>query len=197
MSESPQIYLLTPPEIAAEGFADALASVLDSVPVACLRLDLASRDEAHLARAAEVLAAVARARDVPVVIAEHVALAGRLGLDGVHLGAGAGAIRAARRVLGQGAIVGAFAGASRHAGLVAGEAGADYVSFGPVEAGMLGSGEAAETALFEWWQQMITVPVVAEGAITPAAAVRLAPHVDFLAVGEEIWLSDDPAAALS
>mgnify|MGYP005846677399 CR=1 FL=1 len=197
MTEAPRIYLLTPPEIVPESFPDRLARVLDAVPVACLRLDLASRDEARLTHAAEAVAAVARARELPVVIAGHVALAGRLGLDGVHLDTGAGGIRAARRALGAKAIVGAFAGTSRHGGLVAGEAGADYVSFGPVEAGGLGSGEVAQTALFEWWQQMVTVPVVAEGAITPDAAARLAPHVDFLAVGEEIWRHDEPAAALA
>ena len=44
---------------------------------------------------------------------------------------------------------------------------------------------------------MIEVPVVAEGGMTPAQVAALAPVTDFLAVGEEIWGHDDPAAALA
>jgi thiamine-phosphate pyrophosphorylase len=43
---------------------------------------------------------------------------------------------------------------------------------------------------------MIEVPVVAEGGLTPALAADLAAVTDFVALGEEIWRADDPAAAL-
>jgi len=43
---------------------------------------------------------------------------------------------------------------------------------------------------------MIEVPVVAEGALTPALVATIGPFADFLAVGEEIWREDDPVAAL-
>lgn len=193
--DEPQIYLITPPEFEISTFPDALASVLDAHQVACLRLSLATRDEDRLSRAADAVRAVAHERDIAVVIAEHVALAGRLGLDGVHL-MGARGVREARKALGADAIVGAFARASRHEGMTAGEAGADYVAFGPVGGAALGDGTVADADLFAWWSEMIEIPVVAEGSLTPELVSALSPVTDFFAIGEEIWRADDPVAAL-
>ena len=51
--------------------------------------------------------------------------------------------------------------------------------------------------LFQWWSEMIEVPVVAEGALTPELVAELAPVTDFFAIGEEIWSEADPVAALA
>lgn len=195
MPEAPKLYLVTPPEIDA-GFAPALARVIDGVEIACLRLALASRDEARVVRAADAVREVAHARDVAVVIEEHAGLVSRLGLDGVHLRTGARAVRKVRGDLGAEAIVGAFCGASRHEGMTAAECGADYVSFGPVGATVLGAGDQAPDEIFEWWSEVIEIPIVAEGALDAAAVERLAPLADWFAIGEEIWREDDPLAAL-
>ena len=194
--EQPQIYLIAPPVFDIARFPDTLGAVLDAVPTACLRLAPASRDEDEVARAADALRDVAHARDVALVIESHLLLVERLGLDGVHLPDGARNLRKARKALGGDAIVGAFCGASRHDGVTAGEAGADYVAFGPVGATPLGDGTQADDDLFAWWSEMIEIPVVAEGALTPDIVARLAPVTDFLAIGEEIWQADDPVAAL-
>ena len=77
-----------------------------------------------------------------------------------------------------------------------GEAGADYVSFGPVGETLLAGGERAEFETFEWWSQMIEIPVVAEGRLTADLVRQLGPVTDFFAVGEEIWKTEDPSAAL-
>ncbi|MCB1363322.1 MAG: thiamine phosphate synthase [Rhodobacteraceae bacterium] len=194
--QQPQIYLVTPLAFEPDSFCQRLAPVLDSVEIACIRLHLAGRDEDGVLRAADALREVAHARDIALVIADHQILAQRLGLDGVHLGDGARSVRAARRALGPDAIVGAFCGASRHDGISAGEAGADYIAFGPAAAGALGDGAAAGIELFRWWSEMIELPVVAEGGLSPALVRELAPHTDFFAIGEEIWASDDPLQAL-
>lgn len=195
--QHPQLYLATPPAFDPAPFAGQLARVLDAAPVACLRLALASQDEGDLGRAADACREVAHARDIAIVIDRHPALALRHGLDGVHLPDGARAVRAARKELGADAIVGTFCGASRHDGMNAGEAGADYVSFGPVGETALGTSPRAEAELFDWWSQMIEVPVVAEGALTPDLARALAPVTDFIALGSEVWGTDDPAQALA
>ncbi|MFN3641779.1 MAG: thiamine phosphate synthase [Gemmobacter sp.] len=195
-AERPQIYLITPPAFDLAVFPDRLAGVLDAVPVACLRLALATRDADAVARAADALRAVAHARDVAVVVERHVGIAERHGLDGVHLADGGRGVRKARAALGSEAIVGAFCGASRHEGMTAGEAGADYVAFGPVATDALGDGTVAERDLFAWWSEMIEVPVVAEGGLTPEQVRALWPVTDFLGIGEEIWGAEDAAAAL-
>jgi len=194
--DAPQIYLNTPPDFELSAFRPRLEAVLDTHPVACLRLAMASRDEDRLARAADMVREVGHARDIAVVIDRHWALAERLGLDGVHLLDGARSVRAARKALGTDGIVGAFAGHSRHDGMTAGEAGADYVSFGPLRKTALSGDGFAAPELFQWWSEMIEVPVVAEGEVDAASLAACAPFVDFVAVGEEIWRMDDPAAAL-
>ncbi len=195
-SEQPQIYLITPPTIALSTFPQQLARVLDGAEIACIRLALAGNDEDTIARAADACREVAHARDVAIVISNHVVLAQRLGLDGVHLDDAARSVRSARKELGADAVVGSFCGASSHDGMTAGENGADYVAFGPVGASALGDGTTAEKDLFQWWSEMIEVPVVAEGGLTPDLIRDFAPHTDFFGIGDEIWSQDDPLAAL-
>ncbi len=196
-SEQPQIYIITPPEIELSRFPDQLAQVLDSTEIACVRLALATRDEDRISRAADVVRETCHTRDVAIVISEHLVLAERLGLDGVHLTDGARSVRYTRKELGDDAIVGAFCASSRHDGMSAGEQGCDYVSFGPVSNTPLGDGSIAESDLFEWWSQVVEVPVVAEGALDEEIIRKLSPFTDFFGIGEEIWNSDDPAAKLA
>lgn len=196
-AERPQIYLVTPPEFELSAFPLRLDEVLDAHRVACIRLALATTDEDRIARAADALREVAHAHDVALVIDTHVGLAERLGLDGVHLTDGARSVRKVRKQLGQDAIVGAFCGASKHDAMNAGDAGADYIAFGPAGRTGLGDGTIAGFDLFEWWSEMIELPVVAEGALDDDTIARLAPVADFFAIGEEIWREVDAVAALT
>ena len=196
-SQQPQIYLITPPEIELEIFPAQLAAVLDAHPVACVRLMLSTRDEDRLARAADALREVTLSRDVALVISEHLMMVERLGLDGVHLLDGARTVRHARKEIGDDAIIGAFCAGSRHDGMAAGEAGADYVSFGPVQASALGDGGFAEEELFKWWSEVIEVPVIAEGALDAVMVANLAPYTDFFGFGDEIWQQENAASALT
>ena len=194
--QAPQLYLITPPTFDLAVFPDLLAQALDSRPVACVRLALASKNEDNIARAADALREVTHARDVALVIESHVLMVERLGLDGVHLTDGARSVRKVRKDLGADAIVGAFCGTQRHEGMNAGEAGADYISFGPVGLSPLGDGSRAELDIFEWWSEIIEVPVVAEGALTEDLIRQLVPITDFIALGPEVWSAPDPMAAL-
>ncbi|MEO0750283.1 MAG: thiamine phosphate synthase [Pseudomonadota bacterium] len=195
--EGPQTYLITPPEFELSRFPADLARVLDAHDVACVRLALSTHDEAELSRAADACREVTHARDVALVIETHFVLAERLGLDGVHLLDGARQVRAARQALGPDAIVGSFCHTSRHNGISAGEAGADYVSFGPAGASALGDGSQAEADLFAWWSEMIEVPVVAEGALDVNYVSELSGVTDFFGIGTEIWNTEDPVVALA
>lgn len=195
MTDAPQLYLLTPPQFEPESFAQTLARVLDRHPIACLRLSAGEPDADAVARAADTCRAIGHARDIPLVIETHSHLVARLGLDGVHLHDARG-LRELRREFGPDPVIGASCGASRHDGMSAGEAGADYICFGPVGETELGAGALAEADLFAWWSDMIEVPVVAEGGLTPDLVATLAPITDFFAIGPEIWRTDDPADAL-
>ena len=79
----------------------------------------------------------------------------------------------------------------------AGEAGADYVCFGPITQTTLGDESIAEFDDFEWWSQMVELPVIAEGNLTLDAAEKIAPVSDFIALGPELWNTDDPIKTLA
>lgn len=195
--ETAKLYLVTPPVLRLADFSETLGALLDAHEIACVRLSLASRSEEDLARAADTLRAICHVRDVPLVIADHFLMVERLGLDGVHLSDGGRQVRAARKALGTDPIVGAYAHASRHDGMTAGEIGADYVSFGPISQSSLGDGALAPLELFQWWSEMIEVPVVAEGGIALDQAADLAGIADFIALGDELWAHPDgPLVAL-
>ncbi len=196
-NDHPQITLITPPQVSLETYPAVLARVLDATPIACVRLALAGRDEDMIGRAADALREVAHARDVPIVIDRHVLMVERLGLDGVHLPDGSRSVRKLRKDLGSDAIIGAYCGQTRHEGLSAGEAGADYVSFGPIGATDLGDGSVANLDLFKWWSEIVEVPVIAEGGLTPDLVAAFGPYTDFFAIGDEIWGAEDPSTALA
>ncbi|MDG1736664.1 MAG: thiamine phosphate synthase [Paracoccaceae bacterium] len=196
-AEQPQIYLITPSEFELSIFTPHLSKVLDTTEVACLRLAMSTRDEDRILRAADAIREVTHAHEVALVIDSHIMMVERLGLDGVHLTDGARSVRKARDELGADAIVGAYCGQSRHEGLNAGEASADYVSFGPVGASSLGDGEQVETDLFKWWSEVVEVPVIAEGNLTDDDVRKLATITDFFGIGDEIWSSEDPSARLN
>ncbi len=193
--EQAQLYLITPPAFELASFADTFQRVLDVAPVACARLAMATKDEDQIAKAGDALREICHGRDIPLVIESHLIMVERLGLDGVHLTDGARSVRYARGELSDEAIIGSYCGTSRHDGLNAGEASADYVSFGPCGESALGDGSTAPQDLFQWWSDVVEVPVVAEGALTVDLIKNLSPFTDFFAIGEEIWNADDPAKA--
>ena len=194
--ELPQTYLITPSDFDYTVFCDVLARVLDAHPVACVRMALATRDETRILKSGDALREVCHSRDVAIVIDSHVLMVERLGLDGVHLSDGARNIRKARKELGDDAIVGAFCAASRHDGMIAGEAGAEYVSFGPLSGATLGDGTLAEHDLFTWWSEMIEGPIIAEGGLSADIVRQITPVTDFLAFADEIWGTEDPSSSL-
>lgn len=190
-----QIYLATPTEFDLELFKPKLTAVLEAVPVACVRIALATTDESALGRAADQLRDICHKHEVAIVVDEHFRMVEKHGLDGVHLVSSSRNVREARKLLGDEAIVGAYCGSSKHAGMTAAEIGVDYISFGPVgDMGGLGDGNHALPELFQWWSEMIEVPVVAEGGLDESSLRAVRDLVDFVTFGTEIWQADNPAA---
>ncbi|MFM9828409.1 MAG: thiamine phosphate synthase [Sphingomonas sp.] len=190
-----QLYLVSPLEVGG-AFPERLKRALGVGPVAAFQLRVKGLDQHEAARLAEPLQQICADADVAFIVNDSVALAKRLGADGVHLGQSDGDIREARAALGPSAQIGATCHASRHLAMEAGEAGADYVAFGafyptttkPVE-------HYAEPALLSWWATMFELPSVAIGGITPAnAAPLVAAGADFLAVSSAVWAGDEAAA---
>ena len=138
-------------------------------------------------------------RDVAFIVNDSMALARRLGADGVHLGQSDGDVREARALLGPAAQIGKTCHDNRHFAMEAGEAGADYVAFGAFyPTTTKPSHYRPPPAILSWWSSLFELPCVAIGGITPDNARPLVDAgADFIAVCQAVWGKDDPAAAVS
>ena len=127
------------------------------------------------------------------------ALAKRLGADGVHLGQEDGDPREARALLGPAAQIGVTCHDSRHLAMEAGEAGADYVAFGAFfPTATKETRHRPDPSILSWWSTLFEMPCVAIGGITPENGRALVEAgADFLAVCSAVWdHPDGPAAAV-
>ena len=131
-------------------------------------------DEHELARLAEPLQRICADAGVAFIVNDSMALAKRLGADGVHLGQSDGDIREARALLGPSAQIGKTCHDSRHLAMEAGEAGADYVAFGAFyPTTTKPSHYRPEPSILSWWSTLFEIPSVAIGGITPGNAKPL------------------------
>ncbi len=194
-----QLYLITPPRFrgGAEGFAESLAEALDEGPIACVQLRLKDAEDDEIRRAVDRLRGVAQDRDVAFILNDRPDLAAELGCDGVHIGQDDGSFEDARSIVGEDAIVGVTCKNSRHLAMEAAEAGADYVAFGAFFASATKEvTTAADPDILSWWQEIMTVPCVAIGGITPQnCRVIVESGADFLAVSGSVW--NDPSGPAS
>jgi thiamine-phosphate pyrophosphorylase len=190
-----QLYLISPPQIGG-GFADRLARALDAGPVAAFQYRVKNLDEDAAARLAEPLQRACADRGVAFIVNDSIAVAKRLGADGVHLGQRDGSVAEARGTLGRQAQIGVTCHASRHLAMEAGEAGADYVAFGAFFPSKTKASEhRPEPELLTWWQALFELPCVAIGGIKPENCAPLVrAGADFLAVSDAVWGGDEAAA---
>ena len=194
-----RLYLITPPPFAPSVFRETLAQALDAGDVAAVQLRLKDVGDDAVRRAAEALLPVCRAADTLLILNDRPDLAKETGCDGVHVGQQDTSYAAARKAVGSGGIVGVTCHDSRHLAMEAAAEGADYVAFGaffptttkPPKA-------AADIDILEWWSELMVVPAVAIGGITPENCPPLVrAGADFLAVVSAVWdHPDGPGAAV-
>jgi len=145
---------------------------------------------------AGALAALCRARGVPLIVNDSVELALAVGADGVHVGRDDGDATAARRAMPRGII-----GVSCYGELArvrdAALAGADYVGIGSVyPSSTKSAASAAPLELISSARAAGSLPVAAIGGITPSnAAPVVAAGADMLAVISALFGADDVSSA--
>jgi thiamine-phosphate pyrophosphorylase len=190
-----KLYLISPQEVGG-AFPDRLKAALEPVIAAAFQLRVKDVGEHELARLAEPLQRICADADVTFIVNDSMALAKRLGADGVHLGQSDGDVREARALLGPAAQIGRTCHDSRHLAMEAGEAGADYVAFGsfyPTTTKEVS--HHPDPVILSWWSTVFEIPCVAIGGITPANAPSLvAAGADFIAVSNAIWGGDEAEA---
>lgn len=194
-----RLYLITPPQFDAATFPSSLAAALDAGDVACVQLRMKHVDDDGVRRAADLLRPIVQDRGAAFLMNDRADLALSTGCDGVHIGQEDQSYDEARRILGLGRIIGVTCHASRHLAVDAAEMGADYVAFGAFfpTATKLAKGDA-EPELLHWWNEIMIVPSVAIGGITPEnCGVLVKAGADFIAVIAAVWNHPEgPAAAV-
>lgn len=193
-----QLYLISPLDVGGD-FPDRLRAALEAGPVAAFQFRVKNVDQHEAARLAAPLLEICREHDCAFIVNDDVALAKRLGADGVHLGQGDGDPREAREELGKDAQIGVTCHNSRHLALEAGEMGADYVAFGAFFPSTTKDAKIqADPEILEWWSSMMEPPCVAIGGITlDNAAQIIATGTDFIAVSGGVWNHPEgPASAV-
>jgi thiamine-phosphate pyrophosphorylase len=193
-----KLYLISPQDVGG-AFPDRLKASLEPGVAAAFQLRVKDVDEHQLARLAEPLQRICADADVAFIVNDSMALAKRLGADGVHLGQSDGDIAEARALLGPAAQIGRTCHDSRHLAMEAGEQGADYVAFGAFHPTTTKpSHYRPEPPILTWWSTVFEIPCVAIGGITPENARPLVEAgADFIAVCQAVWGKDDPRAAVS
>lgn len=193
-----RLYLITPPVLAPARFRDILAAALDAGDVAALQLRLKDWPADDLARAIDILRPVAQERDVAFLLNDDPALARQTGCDGAHVGQDDMKVAEARRILGD-LTLGVSCYASRDLAMTAGQDGADYVAFGAFHPTTTKEPPAtAEPEVLTWWSELMELPCVAIGGITPGNCGPLAKAgANFVAVSAGVWSHPEgPAAAV-
>jgi len=182
------LYLLTPPALPA-GFGDLLAEALDAGEVSALQVRLKGVDDDTVRRAVDLVRPIAHARGVALILNDRPDLAVETGCDGAHVGAEDLPPAAARKILGPKLQLGVSCYDSRDLALQAGEAGADYVAFGAFFPSTTKETDLrVDSELLSWWSEIMELPVVAIGGITPENCAPLVrAGANFLAVTAAVW----------
>ncbi|WP_206376847.1 thiamine phosphate synthase [Sphingomonas sp. G-3-2-10] len=192
-----QLYLISPADVTG-GFDERLRRAVGTGFVAAFQFRVKGIDQHEAARLAEPLQRICADYETAFIVNDSIALAKRLGADGVHLGQDDGDPREARSVLGPNAQIGVTCHDSRHLAMEAGEAGADYVAFGafyPTTTKEVR--HHPDPSILSWWSTMFEIPCVAIGGINAANAPALVKAgADFIAVCNAVWGAGDEEAAV-
>jgi thiamine-phosphate pyrophosphorylase len=194
-----QLYLISPLDVSGDFPARlerALSAPESKSPITAFQFRVKGLDQHEAAELAKPLQEICAAHDVAFIVNDDVALARRLGADGVHLGQQDGSVRDAREELGREIQIGVTCHGSRHMAMEAGENGADYVAFGAFYPSSTKDVEhMADIELVEFWSELFEIPSVAIGGITPENCDPIiAAGADFIAVSGAVWNGDEVAA---
>jgi thiamine-phosphate pyrophosphorylase len=186
----PQLYLITPADADPQGIGPVLMGMLSAVEVSAILVLRGEREADAYADCVGRIVNIGQGAGAAVLVEDDVALARRLGADGVHVSGGPQAVQDAIAALKPDLIVGAGNIGSRHDAMSIGELGVDYLFFGPLS----GSRDTKALDLAQWWAETFEVPAVLSDP--EALEAPDARGAEFLALSTSLWASAAPADAI-
>ncbi len=194
---STQLYLISPPNINLEEFAELLNKVLALKVVKVFQLRLKDCNEEQLLNSARTLLSVCHKHGIQFILNDYPDLAHKIGADGVHIGEEAN-YKDARTIIGSNKIIGVSCYDSIDRAIDFAEKGADYVSFGAFFPTTTKIAKATpKPEIIKHWVTNSIVPCVAIGGINlDNAKILVDQGADFIAVISSVWNSKDPLQAI-
>lgn len=153
---SAEIFLIAPTDTTPDRLAQALKVALEQTEVAALLLPRGQLAENAYKALAKQIVPMAQAKGAAVLVEGEPGLVRLLGADGLHVPGGIEAVKHALSALEPDLIVGAGNVNSRDDAMVKGEAGVDYILFGPLSGPI--SAEMRDMA--HWWAETMEIPSV-------------------------------------
>lgn len=189
-----ELYLLTPPSLDPLTFKPLLVEALEAGPIAAVQLRLKDVSDDEIRKAINILQPVVQERNIAFILNNRLDLAKECGCDGVHIDIEDTSIELARAQLGDDLQLGVSCYDSRDMAMKAGEQGADYIAFG-FPSSSKDTDVKASIDLISWWSEMMELPVIATGNITPENCKPfIKAGADFLFVIETVWNHPDGPA---
>jgi len=153
---SAEIFLIVPTDLPTDQLVAALTATLDRHEVAALLLPRGSLAENAYKDLAKRVVPLAQSKGAAVLVEGEPGLVRLLGADGLHVPGDIKAVEEAIAALKPKLIVGAGDIQSRDDAMLKGEAGVDYILFGPLS----GSISAPEREMAQWWAETMEIPSV-------------------------------------
>lgn len=179
---APQLYLITPPTADIATLPAQVMAMLSAADFSALLVRRGTLDAEAYADLASQLVNVGQGAGCAVLVEDDIALAKRIGADGVHVSDDAEAVRDAIKSLKPALIVGAGPFTSKHDAMTVGELDVDYLMFGALD----GTTDAAGIELASWWAETFEIPAVLSD---PGAEAATVDHhgAEFLALSTSAW----------
>lgn len=153
---SAELFLIAPAGAAPDRLLPALETLFARTEVAALLLPRGDLGENAYKLLVKAVAPRAQAAGVAVLIEGEPGLVRTLGADGLHVAGDVKAVRQAVAALKPDLIVGAAVALSRDDAMQMGEAGADYILFGPLS----GAIDDTQREMARWWAETMEIPSV-------------------------------------
>jgi thiamine-phosphate pyrophosphorylase len=184
-----KIYLISPPKIDEKHFYSNLDQALKTGLVPVFQLRLKDYPKSQIFKIAKEIKKICSENNCLFIINDFIDIALEVSAGGVHVGIDDEKIAKIRQMTPKNFVIGASCYDSRHYAMKAGEAGADYISFGaffPTTTKIAKAQPSPE--ILTWADEMLNLPIVAIGGINDQNASKLVSHgADFLAVISYVW----------
>lgn len=145
----------------------------------------------------EPVTAMLQARGIAVIVDGDSRTAGRVGADGLQIGAEAPVLQEIKAQHGARMMVGVTNVKTRHNALLLGEGEPDYVMFGKQGTDKRAEPHPKNLELGQWWSAMVEIPCIVLGGNAVESVVAVAQSgVEFVGLETAIFGSEEDAATL-